>query len=200
MNTESTFQIVFWLLIAAIFIMRGYFAWNVRKAGERLMPDKAAVEREGKGAFAARTLLFLVLLGILVSYGLGLSWIKALSIPFPAWLRWLGAALGLVSLGMWTWAQVALDKQWSAQLQLRQEHHLITSGPYSRVRHPLYSAMQGWATSLALLTANWVFVIFAALTLVGLFARAPREEQMMLDQFGDEYREYMRKTGRFWPK
>jgi protein-S-isoprenylcysteine O-methyltransferase Ste14 len=199
-NTESTFKIVFWLLIAAIFIMRGYFSWKVRKAGERLMPDKAAVEREGKVQFAARTLLFLALLGVLVSYGLNLQWIVALAIPFPSWLRWLGAALSLFSLGVWAWTQITLDTQWSAQLQLRQEHHLITSGPYARVRHPLYSAMQGWATGLALLTANWVFVVFAALTLIGLFARAPREEQMMLEQFGDEYREYMIKTGRFWPK
>jgi protein-S-isoprenylcysteine O-methyltransferase Ste14 len=180
--------------------MQGYFAWQIRRAGERMLPGPTAVEREGRGMFALRSLIYLFLIGVLVSYALNLPWITDLSIAFPDWLRWLGAVLSLVSLGMWTWSQAALDRQWSAQLQLRTEHMLITSGPYAIVRHPLYSAMQGWATGLALLTANWVFVIFAALAVAGLFVSAPSEEQVMLEQFGEEYRKYMRKTGRFWPK
>jgi protein-S-isoprenylcysteine O-methyltransferase Ste14 len=54
--------------------------------------------------------------------------------------------------------------------------------------------------SLALVTANWAFVLMVALTVLGLVSRTPKEEQMMIEQFGDEYREHMRRTGRFFPR
>jgi protein-S-isoprenylcysteine O-methyltransferase Ste14 len=125
---------------------------------------------------------------------------RSIEFALPVSLRWAGFVLGLVSLVFWTWVQAELGKHWSAQLQLREEHHLITSGPYARIRHPLYTAMLGWAVSLALVTANWVFVLMVAFTVVGLVTRTPKEEQMMIGQFGDEYREYMRRTGRFFPR
>lgn len=180
--------------------MRVYFFYQVRRAGERLLPDRAAVEREGRGSFAARLIVFFALLGFLVLYGIHPAWMRRIEFSLPLWLRWAGFALGLVSLACWTWTQVELGKHWSAQLQLREEHHLVTSGPYSRVRHPLYTAMLGWAVGLALVTANWVFVLMVALTVAGMVSRTPKEEQMMIEQFGDEYRQYMRRTGRFFPR
>jgi protein-S-isoprenylcysteine O-methyltransferase Ste14 len=126
--------------------------------------------------------------------------VSELSIPLPDWLRWAGYAAGLAGLGLWTWTQAALGTAWSPQLQLRGEHRLVTTGPYAWVRHPLYSAMLLWGTGVALVTANWVFVLMAAAVIIGMAARVPREEQMMLEAFGDEYRTYMGRTGRFLPK
>jgi protein-S-isoprenylcysteine O-methyltransferase Ste14 len=164
------------------------------------MPDREAVEREGRGMFAVRVVLFLLLLGWLALYAINPSWMGVLSVPFPDWLRWVGFALGLVSLGFWSWTQVALGKEWSPQLQLREEHHLVTTGPYSRIRHPLYTGMLGYGTGFALVTANWVFVVLVVAIIAGLFARVPKEEQMMIEEFGEEYKAYMHKTGRFFPK
>lgn len=200
MRSEQTFRIAFWVLFAGVLAMRAYFSLRVRQAGERLMPDREAVEREGRGMFAARVVGFFLLMAWLVLYALNPAWMRVLSIPLPAWLRWVGFALGLASLALWTWTQAALGKEWSAQLQLRGEHHLVTTGPYARVRHPLYTAMFGWGVALALVTANWVFVLLALLVIAGLVARVPREEQMMLEEFGAEYQMYMQRTGRFFPK
>ena len=180
--------------------MRVYFALQVRHAGERLMPDRKAIEREGRGMFAARVVAFFLLIALLVLYALNSPWIGALSIPLPGWLRWAGFALGLGSLALWVWTQVALGKEWSPQLQLREEHHLVTAGPYARVRHPLYTAMFGWGISLALVTANWIFAFIAVAMIGGLVARVPREEQMMLNEFGEEYQAYMQRAGKFFPK
>jgi protein-S-isoprenylcysteine O-methyltransferase Ste14 len=199
MAAESIFHVAFWVLFGGVLVMRIYFALQVRRAGERVMPDREAVEREGRGMFAARVVMFLLLLGWLAFYAINPTWLGVLSVPFPGWLRWAGFALGLASLGFWSWTQVALGKEWSPQLQLREEHHLVTTGPYSRVRHPLYTAMLGYGTSLALVTANWVFVVLAVAMIAGLFARVPREEQMMIEQFGEEYKAYMQRTGRFFP-
>jgi len=200
MTGESTYHTVFWILLGLVMLMRAYFTILVRRAGERVMPDQAAIQREGKAIYAARVVAFFLLIAILALYALSSSWIMSLAIPLPGWLRWAGFVLGLISLGLWTWTQVALGIAWSPQLQLREGHHLVTSGPYTRVRHPLYTAMFGFAISLALVTANWIFVAFGALMIVGMYVRVPREEEMMLTEFGEEYQAYMQRTGRFFPR
>ena len=200
MTTESIFRVAFWILLAGVFVMRIYFSLKVRQAGERLMPDREAVQREGRGTFIIRVVMGFVLLGWLILYAINPTWMKVLSVPFPNWLRCLGFALGLASLGFWSWTQVALGKEWSPQLQLRKEHHLVTTGPYARIRHPLYTAMIGYGTSLALVTANWLFIIFAIIAAGLTFARVPKEEKMLIQKFGENYKAYMQKTGRFFPK
>jgi protein-S-isoprenylcysteine O-methyltransferase Ste14 len=200
MNSEPIFRIAFWVLLGALLVIRIVSMLRVRRAGERFMPDWQAIEREGKATFAARIVGFLFLIPLLTLYTLNPPWMEVLSIPLPVYVRWMGFTLGLVSLAFWAWAQAALGKEWSPQLQLRQEHRLVTTGPYSRVRHPIYTAMFGLGASFALETANWVFMLLLIAVTVGLPRRVPKEEQMMIEEFGQEYQEYMRKTGRFFPK
>ena len=200
MVPESTFHTAFWVLFGGLLLMRVYFSLRVRQAGERLMPDHEAIEREGRGMFAIRVAAFFLLIALLVSYALDAPWIGALSIPLPDWLRGVGFALGLASLALWAWTQMTLGTEWSPQLQLREKHYLVTGGPYARVRHPLYTAMFAVGTAFALVTANWCFALLAAAMIAGMVVRVPREEQMMLDKFGEEYRTYMGRTGRFFPK
>ena len=201
MNPEIVYRFAFLILLLALLAMRIFFMVRVRRAGGRLMPDKQAVEREGGGGFfILRVLGFFLLMAFLVMYFLDAAWIDAFSFPLPDWLRWTGFALGIVSVIFWTWTQITLDTQWSAQLQLTKEHHLITTGTYARIRHPLYTAMIGWCIGLALLTANWIFVAVCALSIVGVERRVPKEEQMMIEAFGNEYIAYMQRTGRFFPK
>jgi protein-S-isoprenylcysteine O-methyltransferase Ste14 len=128
MTTESILRVAFWVLFAGVFVMRIYFALRVRRAGERVMPDREAVRREGRGMFAVRVVMFFLLLGWLTLYAINPTWMGVLSAPFPNWLRWVGFVFGLASLGFWSWAQIALGKEWSPQLQLRDEHHLVTTG------------------------------------------------------------------------
>jgi protein-S-isoprenylcysteine O-methyltransferase Ste14 len=201
MATETLFRWAFAFLLAVLFSMRFYYMIKVRLTGGRVMPDQKAVEREGgRGILILRMAGFFGLIALLVMYFIGAKWIDALSFPLPVWLRWVGFTLGLVTVIFWTWTQVTLDTQWSAQLQLTRDHHLITSGPYARIRHPLYAGLFGWCVALALLTANWIFVIVCLLAYAGLAWRIPREEQMMIEAFGDEYKTYMQHTGRLIPK
>lgn len=201
MTTEMDFRLAFVLLLAALLAMRFYFMIKVRRSGGRIMPDEGAIKREGgRGYFIFRMAAFLALMTFLVMYIAGMAWINAFMFKLPEWLRWAGFALGLFSVAFMTWTQVTLDIQWSAQLQLTKGHHLITTGPYARIRHPLYSSTFGWGAALSLLTANWIFVVVSVLAIVGLMMRIPKEEQMMIEAFGDEYRAYMQRTGIFFPK
>jgi protein-S-isoprenylcysteine O-methyltransferase Ste14 len=201
MITETVFRFAFFVLFIMLLAMRIYFMLKVRRSGERIMPDEKAIEREGgRGYYILRVSIFFMLIVFLVMYFAGASWIDGFSFYLPDWMRWAGFAIGIVTVLFWTWVQVTLDTQWSPQLQLTKDHRLITTGPYARIRHPLYAGMCGWFISLSLLTANWIFLGARSLAFAGLLWRIPREEQMMIETFGDEYKAYMQRTGRFLPK
>jgi protein-S-isoprenylcysteine O-methyltransferase Ste14 len=200
MNSETIFRITFWILLTGLWLMRVYFSRSTNRTADRSTLDRNAIAREGRGLFIGRTVVVLFLAGLLVLYALDSPWLKALSIPLPAWLRWAGFGLGLASLSLWTWAEAALGKQYSPLLHLHDQHKLVTWGPYARIRHPMYAAMSGMGTAFALVTANWPFALFAATLITGFVVRAPREERMLETAFGDAYREYQDKTGRFFPK
>jgi protein-S-isoprenylcysteine O-methyltransferase Ste14 len=200
MNNEGGLRLGFWALLGLMILMRTWFAIRVSRAGERLMPDRAAIRREGWAIFAIRLVVFLLLLALIVLLVRNPTWWPKLDLPLPFWVRWAAFACGLASLGLWTWTHLVLGRFWSGQLQLRGNHRLIISGPYARIRHPMYTAILGWTTSLGFVVANGIPMIFSAGAVVILVARVPREEKMMIEQFGDEYRGYMGRTGRFLPK
>ena len=200
MSTETVFRAIFWILLAGLWVMRVYLMRGMRRIPNRPALDRKAIEREGRGLFLGRTAVLLFLAAILVLYALDSPWLNAFAISLPGWLRWAGLGLGLVGLGLWTWTQAELGKEYSPQLQLRDQHRLVTSGPYAQIRHPMYTAMFCMGIAFALVTANWCFVLFAVAMIAGFIVRAPREEQMMLAAFGDAYKDYMRRTGRFLPK
>jgi protein-S-isoprenylcysteine O-methyltransferase Ste14 len=201
MTPEIDYRIAFSILFLLLLAMRIYFMIKVHHSGGRLMPDAGAIEREGgRGVFALRVIMFFALMAFLVMYILGAKWIDMFRFPLPDWLRWAGFVLGILSIAFMTWIQVTLDTQWSAQLQLTKNHELVTTGPYARIRHPLYSSVFCWGLSLALLTANWIFVAVTLSSIAGLLWRIPKEEQMMIEAFGEEYKDYMQHTGRFFPK
>ncbi len=83
---------------------------------------------------------------------------------------------------------------------IKDSHTLVTSGPYRWVRHPIYTSYFALALSLFLLTTN-LFIGLALLALSILLAsRVEGEEALLLERFGDEYRAYMQRTGRFLPR
>jgi protein-S-isoprenylcysteine O-methyltransferase Ste14 len=120
--------------------------------------------------------------------------------PFHPAQAWLGTAAAAGALVLFRLTHRALGRSWSVTLEIREQHKLRTDGIYGRVRHPMYSAFWLWAVAQALLLPNWVA---GSSGLVGFgilyFGRVRREEGLMIAAFGDEYRAYMRQTGRLVP-
>jgi protein-S-isoprenylcysteine O-methyltransferase Ste14 len=114
---------------------------------------------------------------------------------------WLGLFSAIAALVMFQLTHRALGRNWSISLDVREDHQLITQGIYRKIRHPMYSAFWLWAVAQGLLLPNWV-AGFAGLIGFGtlFFGRVAREEQMMTETFGDEYRDYMARTGRIVPR
>jgi protein-S-isoprenylcysteine O-methyltransferase Ste14 len=200
METMITFRIIFFILLFFMLFVRIFFNLKVSRSGERIMPDKQAIRREGTGMFVLRAVMLFILVAVLVLFAINHPLMRALDFNLPGWLHWVGAGIGILSIALTIWVEIELGRQFSPQVQLRREHQLITHGPYARIRHPLYTALEGFGLSLALVSANWFFVIFFVLTLVTLSHRVSREEKMMLDEFGEEYHTYMKRTGSFFPK
>jgi protein-S-isoprenylcysteine O-methyltransferase Ste14 len=122
-------------------------------------------------------------------------------IPLQALVRWSGLLLGILGIALLIATHRALGRNWSGQLEIADGHKLVVAGPYRRIRHPMYTAIFCTALAYSLLSANWIVAIanLAAVTLM-YRARVADEEQMLIDQFGDDYRAYMRRTGRLIPK
>jgi protein-S-isoprenylcysteine O-methyltransferase Ste14 len=113
---------------------------------------------------------------------------------------WLGLLVAIASLAMFRATHRALGRNWSVSLELRESHTLVTDGIYRRIRHPMYTAFWLWALAQALLLPNWV-AGFAGLIGFGIlfFGRVAREERMMQESFGDQYRDYKAQTFRVIP-
>jgi protein-S-isoprenylcysteine O-methyltransferase Ste14 len=121
---------------------------------------------------------------------------------YPFWPAqgWIGAVLFAFSLYLFYRTHRDLGRNWSVTLKVRAEHRLITEGVYAYVRHPMYTAFFLWALAQLFLLPNF---IAGAAGLVGFgtlyLFRVKREEEMMLETFGDEYRDYRARTKRLVP-
>jgi protein-S-isoprenylcysteine O-methyltransferase Ste14 len=120
--------------------------------------------------------------------------------PFRPAQAWAGIPVLCGALWLLRSTHRHLGRNWSAVLEIRDDHRLMTSGIYNRIRHPMYSAFWLGALAQALLLPNWIAGP-AGLVGFGLlfFCRVGREERMMLEAFGDEYRRYMARTSRLIP-
>lgn len=113
---------------------------------------------------------------------------------------WIGMAIFAFALYLFYLTHRDLGRNWSVSLEVRDQHRLITGGIYRHVRHPMYTAFFLWAVAQAFLLPNWIagpagLVGFGTLFLFRVF----REEQMMLETFGEEYRVYSSRTKRIVP-
>ena len=120
--------------------------------------------------------------------------------PFVDAFAWIGTAVFLVALWLFYRTHKDLGRNWSMSLEIRSEHSLVTEGVYRHIRHPMYLAFLLWGVAQTFLLPNW---IAGPAGLVGSFTlylfRRKREESMMLEEFGDQYRAYMRRTARIVP-
>ena len=127
--------------------------------------------------------------------------LRAADRTFIPTLAWLG--LLVFAAGIWLNYRTHRDlgRNFSPSLDVRPEHTLVTTGIYAYMRHPMYTAFWLWAIAQALLLPNWV-AGFSGLVGFGTlyFLRIGREERLMLETFGERYRDYMSRTARLVPR
>ena len=162
--------------------------------------------KRGESGMIEKVLLSLQLVGMHI---LPLTYLFSSRLDFATYRLPLKAQataglLGTVIFGEALWllwrSHADLGRNWTVELQVQEEQTLVTEGVYKHIRHPMYAAHWLWALAQALLLHNWVAGPAMLATFLPFYLeRLPREEQMMLDQFGPEYEAYMARTGQLIP-
>lgn len=201
MINELLFRIIFSCLWV-IFLASG-LSYSLRAPKEE-PSSNPTVKSERRRYFLSRALLAIMWWTGIISYFVFPSWVF-LSIPLPDWLRLTATALASVSIPFIVWCFRTLGKNWAHALdpssfRQRKTVTLVTSGPYRYVRNPMYLGAFIFLLGQALVSANWLILLSSIITIFVFYMQIGNEEKMLLDRFGDEYREYMKKTPRIIPK
>ena len=195
MNLDDTFRA---LALAGFFVLLPiglYYRLKSRVAGESL-------DRRQEGTFILATLrpLGLTYWVGMIAYMVNPSSMTWSSMPIPAWARWMGAALAPLGAGLLVWTFRTLGPNLTDTVVTRRSHTLVTRGPYRFIRHPFYDSAAVLVVATSLMMANWFVLLTGALVFVLLAVRSRTEEDQLLARFGDSYRAFRSRTGRFLPR
>jgi protein-S-isoprenylcysteine O-methyltransferase Ste14 len=193
MNGEQPFRLIL-LAGFAILLPIGIYHRLKSRTGEKL-------DRRQEGLFILVALRLAGITGMVgvLAYLINPAWMAWAALPLPGWLRWTGVGFGMLAEVLFVWTLRSLGKNLTDTVVTRQHHTLVTTGPYRWIRHPFYTSAALMIPASFLLAANWFFLAIGVAVLLLLAIRTRKEEENLIARFGDEYRSYMQRTGRFVP-
>ena len=189
----NIFEVSYWSALVVEMVIRAPI--NKERKKEKMTEQRVSSQE--------KNLLILLLTGMFIVpliYSAS-NWLDFANYSLPTWAGWLGVVFIILALIVFWRAHADLKTNWSPSLEIREKHELITHGIYGYIRHPMYASQWLWVIAQPLLLQNWlagwldlfVFILFYVL-------RVRAEEKMMIDTFGDQYRDYMKKVGGVFPK
>jgi protein-S-isoprenylcysteine O-methyltransferase Ste14 len=189
----DTFTAIYFLAIIVEMVIRA-------PLNRKRKQEKMSVQRISSQEKTLLGLLFLSMFLIPIVYA-ATNWLDFADYTLPAWAGWLGVILLAGALFVFWRAHADLGLNWSPTLEIREKHELITRGIYGMIRHPMYASQWLWVLAQPLLLQNWIAGFLNLLVFIPFYIlRVQAEEQLMLEQFGDQYRSYMQKVGGVFPK
>ncbi|HSG26484.1 MAG TPA: isoprenylcysteine carboxylmethyltransferase family protein [Anaerolineales bacterium] len=195
MSQENIFRVLIFVFMLANFTVSAYFR---RQADQN--DGKTTFEEENPILLKLRSAGALLMYGSILAYLIypaSMQWAQLNLSPILRWLA-IGVMAALVPLFYWLFS--SLGNNITPTVSIRKEHTLVTSGPYRWIRHPLYTFGTIFILAIATAAANWFIFGIGLLTFIPLTMRTPLEEQRLLETFGDDYRDYIKRTGRYLPK
>jgi len=192
MMTQTIAAVIWFAGLVGWYIIRYPFERKAKKIGV----SKSLFDRRESGLLIIAVIGLFVIPAIYVLTGFPAS----LDRPFIAFFAWLGILPMSAALWLFHRSHADLGRNWSISLQVRKQHTLVSTGVYRLIRHPMYSSFFLLGLAQMLLLPNWLAGLSGIAGAAILYAfRVRREEQMMLENFGDEYRAYMGETKRIVP-
>jgi protein-S-isoprenylcysteine O-methyltransferase Ste14 len=189
------FRIIALIIFVVGLLISGYHRRKAETSGERV-----SWKEENPVVMVLLRISGLALWVSVILYMINPRWMRWAQLEIPQTLRWVGVAIGTVSLPLLYWLFSSIGTNITQTVATKKEHELITHGPYRWVRHPLYSVGTLLFIAFALMAANWFIGLASLVVFVMLMIRLPKEEEKLIERFGDEYRAYMKRTGRFFPR
>jgi protein-S-isoprenylcysteine O-methyltransferase Ste14 len=182
---EAFFPVV-WILF--------FLYWQIKAVN-----TKTTVRLEPAASRILRVFIMLIAIVLLSTTRIPLPWLYLQLWPTGLWPFWLGAAIIIAGLLFAVWAREHLGRNWSRSVTIKQDHELITTGPYAMVRHPIYTGvltgLLGTAIALGEVRGFVAFVLF----FIAFGIKLRMEEQWMRSQFGETYATYAHRTAALVP-
>jgi protein-S-isoprenylcysteine O-methyltransferase Ste14 len=195
MNHDQSFRAVLIVVFLLVLPIGIYHRLKSQATREKL-------DRRQEGLFILATLrpVGIAFWLELIAWTVDPGWMAWSSVSLPASLRWTGVGLIAIACGLLVWTFRCLGKNLTDTVVTRQKHTLVIHGPYRWVRHPFYDSAALLALGVSLIAANWLFFVTGVVLFCLLIIRTRTEEENLLARFGDSYRAYMERTGRFLPR
>ena len=121
-------------------------------------------------------------------------------LPEREWITMLGALATAAGVAFAIWARRHIGRNWSGQITIRQEHELIRTGPYARIRHPIYTGLLLALAGTAIAIGEYRALVGFAVIAIGFVVKAKREESLLTKEFGPAFDKHRRQTGFFLPR
>lgn len=195
MDTEILFRVIMITGFAIVVPWAGYYRVRSQSTKEKL--DR---RQEGLPILILSRLCALAGITGVMLFLINPEWMSWASIPLPMLLRWKGVLIGILAGVLWIWTFRHLDRNLTDTVVTRKQHTLVTSGPYRFVRHPFYVSFALLVIANSLVTANWFIFLASGSAFFLIVLRTKKEEANLESRFGDEYRRYAERVGRFFPK
>ena len=144
-------------------------------------------------SYASRLIMFGPLLVgylLVVLHVIPRDWLVLRLWPDTHAVQVAGLILTILGCGFAIWARITLGKNWSGLPKVRQEHELIVGGPYTLVRHPIYTGILLALAGTGLAADKSVFVLFWVLLTASYVVKMRQEERLMMETFPAAYPEY----------
>lgn len=187
--------------LAAVILFTGIgISSYFRRKADRETGEKISRKVDGTLLMTIIKVFGLVLWLTPLVYLINPAWMAWSRIGLPDWVRWLGVVIGFLCATMVYWLFSSIGSGISPTSATRKQHSLVTSGPYRWVRHPLYTVGSSLFIAFGMMADNWFIAALGILAFIAMASRTPKEEANLIEKFGDEYREYMKQTGRYLPK
>ncbi|MCC6297801.1 MAG: isoprenylcysteine carboxylmethyltransferase family protein [Anaerolineales bacterium] len=193
---ENIFRIVAALVLFTGVGISGYF----RRKADRETGESVSRKVDGNATMTIIKIGGLILWLTPLVYLINPTWMAWSKIGLPESVRWLGVGLGILCVVGIYWLFSSIGSGITPTSATRKEHKLVTRGIYKYIRHPLYTIGSTFIISFGMMADNWFIALLGALAFIGMAIRTPKEEANLISKFGDEYRDYMKRTGRFLPK
>jgi protein-S-isoprenylcysteine O-methyltransferase Ste14 len=178
--------VAMWLIYAAYWLAMSASV----KVTERLEPTSSRL---------ARLVLMVCAIALLCRARVLLPLLNKRFLPHGIWTFWSGAAITACGLLFSVWARRHLGRNWSQAVTLKEDHELITSGPYALVRHPIYTGLALGILGSATARGEWGGLVAVALVFAALWHKLRLEEKWMREHFGESYDAYCRKVAALVP-
>ncbi len=190
---------VFRIVAAAILLTGMGISTYFRIKADKTSGGKVSRKVDGNAMMTVIKLGGLILWLSPFAYLLNPAWMAWSKMGLSASIRWVGVGLGILCATGIYWMFSSIGSGITPTSGTRREHKLVTNGIYRYIRHPLYTFGSSLFVAFGMMADNWFIATMGIAAFIGVAIRTPKEEANLIEKFGDEYREYMKRTGRFLP-